>query len=625
LNKAIYRSLNDYASKRKSRREFIRTVSALGVTPLAAESLVGYMQQNRSGVSERQLENGDAEIVEGTAGALLVAQLKAAGVKYIFHTNTSGVETIMDGVLKTAGMDVIMVTHEGQAVSAAQGYAMATGELAFFVGADDGVDNAASNLHMAFADTVPLIISFEGNPADLLAPLEPHSVWHHKCTDAETMPEMLRRGIKFAVAPPGGPVAMQFPSPLQRRQIKAPIYKMPSPVKNRAVFHAPQSEIEQVSRLLAESRNPLFIAGREVNRGGAIKTLQALAEKLSVPVCQTHRRDKLYCDFPTDHPLFLGSYLSPMRFPENCDLLVNFGGQSQRARMEGVRTVHVSSNVGELENAIGDQVPVLADVASTIQELSDALDGLLTKDRMTRIRAERLEVVSAYTQKRKETLEIALRGVFDEVPISFERLGYELEQALDQNAVIVPEIGSQDQKVYQHLTFGPDNKGRIGRTTGGQLGWGLGAAFGVQLALPDRQIVSILGDGGMLFGQTEELWSLSRYDAPMLVVVLNNHGYNETRVRNLTSGNGRRQYQTGHDMNSYLGNPDVNFAKMAEAYGISGEKVYDPNDLAPALQRAIKIMRDGRPYMLDVEVGREGLMNESTWHPEISIAGMRRG
>ena len=268
---------------------------------------------------------------------------------------------------------------------------------------------------------------------------------------------------------------------------------------------------------------------------------------------------------------------------------------------------------------------MLADVASTAQDLADAVDGLLTKDRMERIRTERLATVSAYTQQRRETRELALRAVFDEVPISWERVGHELEQALDTNAVVVPEVGAQDQKLYQHLTFGPENKLRFGRTTGSQLGWGLGAAFGVQLGFPTRQVVSILGDGGILFGQTETIWSISRYEAPLLIVVMNNHGYNETRVRNLSALAGGRQYQTGRDMTSYLGDPDVDFAKIAEGYKIKGEKVHDPSDLTLALQRAVKTMRDGKPYLLDLEVGREGMLAESTWHPGFSIAGLRRG
>ena len=151
---------------------------------------------------------------------------------------------------------------------------------------------------------------------------------------------------------------------------------------------------------------------------------------------------------------------------------------------------------------------------------------------------------------------------------------------------------------------------------------GVGTAFGVQLGLPDRQVVALQGDGGILFGQTETFWSISRYSAPLLVVILNNHSYNETRNRNLRHGGS--QYQEQKDMTSYLGSPDVDFTKIAAAYGIQGEKVANPGDLAPALQRAIRQMREGKPFVLDVEMARNGILQENTWYPRLSIAEMRR-
>ena len=169
--------------------------------------------------------------------------------------------------------------------------------------------------------------------------------------------------------------------------------------------------------------------------------------------------------------------------------------------------------------------------------------------------------------------------------------------------------------------MGHEDKLRIGRTTGSALGWGVGAALGVQLALPDRQVVAMQGDGGILFGQTETLWSISRYDAPVLIVVMNNHSYNETRNRNLSFGG--TQFKTGKDLTSYLGDPDVDFSKIAAAYNIKGEKIFDPDDLGPALQRAVKTMREGRPYLLDLEVERDGIFSENTWRSPFSIAQLR--
>ena len=140
------------------------------------------------------------------------------------------------------------------------------------------------------------------------------------------------------------------------------------------------------------------------------------------------------------------------------------------------------------------------------------------------------------TSSLKQSREIALRAHFDSSPVTWERVGFELEKALDKDAVIVPELGTQYYKIYRQLKLGGANKQRIGRTKGDALGWGVAAAFGVNLALPDRQVVALQGDGGFLFNQSEALWSIARYEAPMLIVIMNNHSYNESRARNMLNG-----------------------------------------------------------------------------------------
>ena len=135
----------------------MQAVTAMGLTSLAAESLLASAQM--------ELEPGDVRgqtqprMVEGTAGSLLVEQLKAASVKYIFHSNTSGLVTLTDSI-DPREMHVILITHEGQAVSTAQGYALASGQLAFFMGSKVGVGNSISNLYNAWKDRTPLIVTF---------------------------------------------------------------------------------------------------------------------------------------------------------------------------------------------------------------------------------------------------------------------------------------------------------------------------------------------------------------------------------------------------------------------------------------------------------------------------------
>ena len=224
------------------------------------------------------------------------------------------------------------------------------------------------------------------------------------------------------------------------------------------------------------------------------------------------------------------------------------------------------------------------------------------------------------TSTLKQSREMALRARFDNSPLIWERVGYELEKALDKDAVIVPELGTEYYKLLRQLTLGGANKQKIGRTKGDALGWGVAAAFGVNVALPERQVVAVQGDGGFLFNQSEVLWSIARYEAPLLIVIMNNRLYNESRDRNML--NGGLLYDLGKDFNGYLGDPNVEFTKIAEAYGLKGEKVKSASELAPALQRSLKSMRDGKAVVLDIDIAPDGpALSQGTWYQRYSHRG----
>jgi thiamine pyrophosphate-dependent acetolactate synthase large subunit-like protein len=437
----------------------------------------------------------------------------------------------------------------------------------------------------------------------------------------EEMTDILRRAMNYALGPPSGPVTLDWGNAEQSKKIRAPIYKMDF-ANARHVSRARPDVIERAAQWLAEAENPLLIVGPEITEEGANENLRELAEKLSIPVTELGWPNELYANFPTDHALYLGKYNDPLRYPTNIDLLINIGEKFAARPPRGAHTVHISHDPTILEKVFPVDLAITSGVGTAIRDLSDALDSILTKDRMAQIRSGRLAEVSAFTGKLKQSREMALRGRFDSNPTSWERVGYELEKALDRDAVIVPELGTAGgPRLLRQLTFGRGNKLRIGRTTGSALGWGIGGAFGVNVALPNRQVVALQGDGGFLFGQTETLWSIARYEAPMLIVVMNNHSYNDTRNR--TASTGGPLFQAGVDFTSYLGSPDVDFTKIAEAYSLKGEKVKTPGELAPALQRALRSMRDGKAVVLDIEVAPEGFLSDGTWHQQYSIARSR--
>jgi acetolactate synthase I/II/III large subunit len=629
-------ALKEGDDARLSRRDFIAATAATAVSVGAPSSAWSSPQQPAAANPENALPTGKAEIHTGTPAAALLAQLRAAGVHTLFHTNTSGFMPLWEAVYAAGDVQVINMTHEGQAVAAAAGFAMASRTLGFFFGSHVGTCNSLSNIYCAWKDRVPLLVTYSGgglaeqgkdsfeswdNP---LGTTQPFTMWTGTLLP-EDMTGVLRRAMKFAFGPPSGPVTLNW-GPGGPAQVEAPIYKID--LANMRYKPRAQSDlIQKAAQWLVEADHPIFVAGSEIGVEGAQNEFRALAEKLSVPVAETMH--SLYSNFPNDHPLFLGE-LEAQRFPRKRDLLIGFGesftagNEDDRGLMGPVKPiVQISHDPNTLGRSIVPDLAILSEVRSAIRDISDAVDGMLTKDRLARIRASRLAEVSALTSELRESREAALRGRFDESPVTWERVGYELQKALDKDAVIVPELGTEYYKLLRQLTLGGANKQRFGRTKGDALGWGVAAAFGVNLGMPERQVVAVQGDGGFLFGQSETLWSISRYEAPMLIVIMNNHLYNESRDRNML--NGGPLYQAGKDFNGYLGDPNVDFSKIAEAYNLKGEKVKNASDLAPALQRCLKSMRDGKAAILDIDIAPDGpSLSQGTWYQRYSLAEIRK-
>jgi thiamine pyrophosphate-dependent acetolactate synthase large subunit-like protein len=227
---------------------------------------------------------------------------------------------------------------------------------------------------------------------------------------------------------------------------------------------------------------------------------------------------------------------------------------------------------------------------------------------------------AAFTKSRQEA-RIAVAKRTSGEPVPWFRALAELNELAEPDAVIVPEI-ALDEHVLNFFPFADDAKLKIGRTTGMALGWGVGASAGVKLALPDRQVIAIQGDGSFLFGQTDSLWTMSRYHIPVLVVVLNNRSYEATRWRVMARGTAAGK--AGRDYMSYLGDPDVDFTKLAAAYNIGGEVVHHTDQLRPAIQKAFRVLKDGRPYLLDVHTRNSGAGAQVSWYPKYSVAEQRK-
>ena len=628
----MQRFFAEYLTRKMSRREVLRRMSAVGFSFAAAETIVGslepFVEAQNTGVQEAA---GPSRTVEGTGGELLVEQLRAAGSKFIFNCNSSGTYGIFDALMDRTDMHVIQVPQEGQTVSLAQGYALATGEIPFTICDSVGFPNTLNNMYNAWKDRTPMVIGTERRATrtlggmdtfeewdDYLGPSTSFTLWRWSVNEADRIPEILRRAFKFATSPPGGPVSLAFPQNLLAEKAKAEIIDQ-SLFKAHLEVRPSAKLVEQAAQLLIDAKNPVLYVGSEVTRAGAVDDVQRLAELLAIPVYQG---DDLHADFPTDHDLFFGGYTAGIRYPSNSDLFINLGGKMPEEKPpQGAKVVHVTIDSNSIGRTTATDFGIVAGVRETTLDLIEAVRSRLTNARIEQLRSGRFDETRSFNQKIRQSRAIAVKGLWDSPTLTWERVSSELNSVLDQDAVIVPELGTANPSVLNQFVFGKGHKSRIGRTTGSALGWGVGAALGVKLGTPNRQVVSLQGDGGILFGQLETLWSAARYEIPIMIVIFNNRSYNETRNRIM--GTGGKQGQRQLDMTSYLGDPDVDFASVARAFHINAEKVVQPGQLRPALERAVRSLQEGKACLLDVSVGRTGWAAESNWYPKYSLAGLR--
>jgi thiamine pyrophosphate-dependent acetolactate synthase large subunit-like protein len=627
---AVKELIKQYLDNGISRRKLISGLTTIGMSTVAAKA----MAQNLTplaGAAAGAVAQGATREMQGTGGALFVAQLKAAGIKYIFFNPSTGDSPIFDALVDEPGIQLIKGVQEGAVVAMADGYARATGKPAVIVVANIGLPNAMTQMVNSWKDNIPLIVAVasvgqealgreltqETEHVELMT--QPITKWYWNAQSTATIPETVRRAVKFSTTPPCGPVFLSLPTNTLQGQAKANII-------DQAKFDVPmrirpdQDSIEAAAKMLLAAQNPLVSIGDELNWCGAQKEIVELAELLGLPVSgQAGTLGFWSKPFPTRHPLFVGTLLPNMRALGKTDLLLNLGNRFGERSSPGAKLISIRLDPTSLARENPVDLGMVADIKLAIQDLMAAVRSMATAQRLKEIAEERISRTRKITAEMWEVRQKTARVGADSAPVTLGRLGLELEEALERDTCYVCDVDS-GKTMDAVMSFGGADKHYIG-TGPNVLGWGMAAGVGVKLALPDRPVVSVVGDGSFLFSGPQPLWSMARYKAPVTVIVLNNHSYNNERNRIWNSAG--TQFKTGRDMTCYNGNPDVDFAKTASAFGVDGETVTEPAQIRPALDRAKRATVEGRPYLLDIHTRRDGIGAASTWHPSYSIADLR--
>ena len=635
--------VRSYLQHGLSRRGFVDRMVQSGFSVLAANSVLASLTPAFAQDSAKKEGTSYTRAFRGTGGELLAEQLRDAGVEYLFVGNGTGVSPLCDAAIDRPDMKVILAVHEGLCVAMADGYSRASGKTGFTMFSRVAVPHSSCNMYNAMKDRSPIVIATDhieslasGRDShedleDTLEPVKQFTKWRWNVDSPSRIPEWTMKAFKLASTPPGGPAFLMFPRDyLVARDVEAEIF-LPGTFSVPMSVRADASSIDKLARALIEAKSPLLRAGSEVWWSKAVPQLMELAELLAIPVTSGEEREgfRVSCNFPTNHPLFLGGYARSMRYPRTVDVLLNMGGKlpdpgtGEPPVARSVKIIDVRIEASD----IGTDYPLYAGVAASVKNVAEdlvaAIKSMVTSERLQKIRGDRVEQTRQYVARLRQSRLQAMKGEWDKVPLTWERLSSDMNEVLERDAYLVPEFGTEGPKALKCFTFAEGEKTLIGRTSGSALGWGVGAAVGVKIAQPDKQVVAMQGDGGFLFGgQPMALWTMSRYQIPVITVIYNNRSYNETRERAFAEGG--RQAQTGKDMISYLGDPDVDFVKMAAAFGVQGEQVARPDQIQPAIKRAVRAAQDGQPYLVDALVGRTGRGAELTSYPKFSLANARR-
>ena len=625
--------IKQYIDHGMSRRQLVSGLSALGMSSVAAKAVAQNLSPLGQGAATPSATNSPTAIrdVEGNGGKIFVEQLKSAGVEYIFFNPSTGDHPIFDALVDVPEITLIKGVQEGAVVAMADGYARASGRTGVVVVANIGLPNAMTQMVNSWKDQVPLLVAVASVDQDGLGRdqlqetdhpelmTQPITKWFWQNQSTAAIAETTRRALKFASTPPGGPVFLSMPTNTLEGHAKSQVWE-------RSKFDVPmrirpdKDDIEKAARMLIEAKNPLISVGDEITSCRGEKELLELAELLGAPVASiTGGLGYWSKPFPTRHPLYIGTLLRTMRYPGKPDVLLNLGNRFGELGSPGTKLISIQLDPTSLARGAPVDVPIVADLRLAIADLNAAIRSMAPAARLASIADERASRSRAYSAQMADARLAIANGLLDSSPISLERLGTELEANLDRDTCYVTDADS-GKTMDPLMSFGGNDKPYFS-TSPNVLGWGMAAGFGVKLARPDLPVVSVVGDGSFLFSGPQPLWSMARYKAPVTVIVLNNHSYNNERNRIWNSAG--RQFETARDMTCYNGDPDVDFAKAAGAFGVEGETVKEPGAIKEALARAKTATVEGRPYLLDIHIKREGIGAVSEWHPAYSVADQR--
>lgn len=554
---------------------------------------------------------------QGVTGAIFMAQcLKEEGVEKVFgqcgHTNYALIDAC-----QRLGIEYISFRHEQQAVHAADAYYRVSKKLAVInVHLSPGLTNTVTGVASAAMDGTPMVV-ITGNTPSYHHPREAHQsmrlhadasqgdifrpickrVW--RVDDAKFLPEIMHRALNIAQTGRPGAVLLDIPMDVFSQKISAaPATRSRRPNFPRSMGDA--QGVAEAARLLSSAVNPVIFAGNGVALSGAFAELQALAERLGAPVATTLVGKGV---FPETHPLSLGTTgiwgsRVANESARNADVILAVGTAFGEAdcsswrpehtfNIPGTTLIQIDIDPQEIGKSYPVDIGILGDARATLAQLAAAL---LDTPRPTAA----AQAQAAITASRKAAWREELKDtqLVDTKPIHPARLLMELSKAAPADAVFVTDVGWNKNGAGQQLEIASP-AGFI--TSGGMatMGYSPGAAIGAKLGAPDRKVLGLVGDGGLM-SVLGALTTAVELDIPVLWVLFNNFCYSTIRTVGTTyfDNSYGTEFRTP---DGELYNPD--FQMLAKSFGIESALIEEPDDLEAGIKAALA---KDVPFLLEV-------------------------
>ncbi len=560
--------------------------------------------------------------VENTGQAYLEL-LHERGVEYFFANAGTDFAPLIDAFARFAEQGKqtpkpITVPHENAAVAMAHGYYMITGRpQVVMVHVNVGTANAVMGIINAARARIPILFSAGRTPLteaglpgsrsvyihwaqesfDQAGMVREYVKWDYELRNFSQLETVIDRALEIAMTEPRGPVYLTLP----REVLGTPqeTFSFSSPARRNIegrLMPDPQA-IEKAAAMLAEAANPLLITSNAGRNPETVGHLVTLAESFAIPVVEFNR---CYMCFPTTHPMHLG--FSPDALLESADVVlvvdcdvpwypnVTNPPQDGRIIQMGIDPFYSQYPI----RSFPCDVPIRADTAVAIPMLCEAL-APYRKSAQRRITA-RFKRLQALHDGQRTAWHENMQSVRHDSPLDPLWVSHCINEIKDETTIIVNEF----DLVPTQVDFSAPGT-LFGNSHAGGLGWGLGAAIGAKLAAPEKLVIATLGDGCYMFANPTPCHLVSQAQGlPVLTVVFNNGVWNA--VRRATRGmypNGWAAKTNNFPLSELQ--PTPNYEMLAMASGGYGERVEQAVEVRPALERALKVVRDeGRQALLNM-------------------------